>query len=187
MSGVLNLALEGLQRLRTNHQLTGTAPLKDRKADYLLRSDPAHYFFITYLSQDSHAMPIEKGMMFDIFTKWCHARDKTPISDQWFARKLKRLVPYAGEQRPRDGDRKRSWTGIDLDWEAIDKETSIKLDGPGGPGGPCIAAIAADHTRIEEAIEKKGGPGGPGGPDKKCAKGAEKRKSEALEAKFGKG
>ncbi len=187
MSGVLNLALEGLQRLRTNHQLTGTAPLKDRKADYLLRSDPAHYFFITYLSQDSHAVPIEKGVMFDIYAKWCHARDKTPISDQWFAKKLKRLVPYAGEQRPKDGDRKRSWTGIGLDWEALDKEESIKLDCPGGPGGPPFQAIAVVQTEIKGAIRKKGGLGGQGGHDDKMRNSAEKRKKKALNAKFGKG
>jgi putative DNA primase/helicase len=110
LSGILNLALEGLQRLRENHQLTGTTPLKERKADYIFRSDPAHYFFVRYLCQDSQAPPIEKGVLFDIYVNWCHAKDKTPISDQWFAKKLKRLVPYAAEERPRDGSsRKRSW------------------------------------------------------------------------------
>ena len=187
MSGVLNLALEGLQRLRTNHQLTGTAPLKDRKADYLLRSDPAHYFFITYLSQDSHAVPIEKGMLFDIFAKWCHARGLIPISDDWFGKKLKRLVPYASEIRTRDEGRKRSWTGIGLDWESLDKELSNSLDGPGGPPGPCIQAIAVEQTRIEEAIKEKGGPDGPGGPDEKHSEMRKKKEQEALEAKFGKG
>lgn len=124
LSGILNLALEGLQRLRENHQLTGTTPLKERKADYIFRSDPAHYFFVRYLCQDSQAPPIEKGVLFDIYVNWCHARDKTPISDRWFAKKLKRLVPYATEERPRAGDRKRCWIGIRLDWEAIDKECS---------------------------------------------------------------
>ena len=174
LSGILNLALKGLQRLRENHQLTGTTPLKERKADYIFRSDPAHYFFVRYLCQDSQAPPIEKGVLFDIYVNWCHAKDKTPISDQWFAKKLKRLVPYAAEQRPRAGDRKRNWIGIRLDWEAIDKECPA---GPTGPGGPGFQAIAGFQTEIKGAIEEYHGPVGPPGPDRNSTK--------ALAAKFG--
>lgn len=177
LSGILNLALEGLQRLRENHQLTGTSALKVRKADYLLRSDPAHFFFVTYLCQDSHAPPIEKGVLFDIYVNWCHAKGKTPISDQWFAKKLKRLVPYAAEQRPRAGDRKRNWIGIRLDWEAIDKECPA---GPGGPTGPPFQAIAVQQMIEEGAIEEKHGPAGPVGPTE-----LDRDSAKALAAKFG--
>ena len=179
LSGILNLALEGLLRLRVNHQLTGTLPLKERKADFLLRSDPAHYFFVTYLCQDSHAPPIEKGVLFDIYVAWCHAKDKTPISDQWFAKKLKRLVPYAAEERPRVGDRRRNWIGIRLDWEAIDKECSYDIAGPGGPTGPLFTAIPVQTSIVIEGIEEKHGPAGPGGPAEFTPK------SNALTAKFG--
>jgi len=173
LSGILNLALEGLQRLRENHQLTGTTPLKERKADYIFRSDPAHYFFVRYLCQDSQAPPIEKGVLFDIYVNWCHAKDKTPISDQWFAKKLKRLVPYAAEQRPFAGNRRRSWIGIRLDWEAIDREGGS----PPSPSSPPFQAIAGFQTEIKGAIEENHGLDGLAGPDRDSAK--------ALDAKFG--
>ena len=166
ISGILNLALEGLQRLRENHQLTGTSSLKERRADYLLRSDPAHYFFGRYLCQDSHAPPLEKGVLFDIYVNWCHARGITPISDQWFAKKLKRLVPYAAEQRPSAGDRKRNWIGIRLDWEAIEKEYPT---GPGSPTSPPFQAIATQQTLEKKAIGKYPGLGGLAGRDKSLA------------------
>ena len=196
ISGILNLALEGLKRLRENHQLTGTSSLKDRKADYLLRSDPAHYFFVTYLCQDSQAPEIEKGVLFDIYVNWCHARDKTPISDQWFAKKLKRLVPYAAEQRSYAGDRKRSWIGVRLDWEAIDREctkTGIKMSEPGQSGQSTLPLTPSPTSEINSAIEEKGGLDGLGGLPKKERKKLSldekraKEKTEALAAKSGKG
>ena len=167
ISGILTLALEGLKRLRENHQLTGTLPLKERKADFLFRSDPAHFFFVTYLCQDSHAPPLEKGVLFDIYANWCHVKGKTPISDQWFAKKLKRLVPYAAEQRPSAGDRKRNWIGIRLDWEAIDKEC------PGSPTSPPFQAISSQQTLEKRTIEEKHGLDGLAGRD------------ASLDAKFG--
>jgi len=167
ISGILNLALEGLQRLRENHQLSGTSSLKERKADYLLRSDPAHYFFGRYLCQDSHAPSLEKGVLFDIYVNWCHARGITPISDQWFAKKLKRLVPYAAEQRPSAGDRKRNWAGIRLDWEAIDK------DCPTSPTSPPFSPYTAQKTLEKIAIGENHGLDGLAGRD------------ESLTAKFG--
>lgn len=151
ISGILTLALEGLKRLRENHQLTGTSSLRERRADYLLRSDPAHYFFDKYLCQDSHAPPLEKGVLFDIYVNWCHAKSITPISDQWFAKKLKRLVPYAAEQRPSAGNRKRNWIGIRLDWEAIEKEC------PTSPTSPPFPALYTEQTEIKTTIEEKHG------------------------------
>jgi len=196
ISGILNLALEGLQRLRENHQLTGTSSLKERKADYLLRSDPAHYFFVTYLCQDSQAPEIEKGVLFDIYVNWCHAKGITPISDQWFAKKLKRLIPYAAEQRSYAGDRKRSWIGVRLDWEAIDREcseTGMKMSTPGQSTQSTLPHTPSHTSETNGAIEGKVGLDGLGGlPQKDHEKSSsgerrEKERVAALEAKSGKG
>jgi len=130
-SGILNLAIEGLKKLRNQSQLTGEKSIKDKRIDYVFRSDPAQYFFDKFLEHDVNAPNIPKSVLYDSYVKFCHSIDKIPIADSTLAKKLKRLVSYAGESRTHDNDKRVTvWTGIGFDFALFEAE----ITGQGGQG-----------------------------------------------------
>jgi len=147
-SGILNLALEGLKRLRTQGHLTGEKSIDEKRNDYIRRSDPAQYFFERFLIHDPQAEPIKKSILYDIYVKYCHHLGTIPIADSTFGKKIKRLVPYAGESKPREGDQRITvWTGIGIDYIAYDKEVN---PGHSGQGGHSISPITDLQGRLVE-------------------------------------
>jgi putative DNA primase/helicase len=122
-SGILNIALEGLKRLRSQGQLTGESTITKKRLDYIKRSDPAHYFFERFIEHDVQAPYFPKSYLYDFYVKFCHSINKVPIADQTFGKKMKRLVPYVGESRPHEGDKRVTvWTGLSFDQIEFDKE-----------------------------------------------------------------
>jgi len=147
-SGILNLALDGLKRLRKQGHLTGETTIDEKRSEYVRRSDPAQYFFERFLTHDTEAPTLRKSVLYDMYVKYCHFIGKVPIADTTFGKKVKRLIPYAGESKPREGDQRITvWTGIGLDYVLFDNE--IK-SGHGGQGGHRISAISDSQGRLDE-------------------------------------
>jgi putative DNA primase/helicase len=134
LSGILNMALEGLRRLREQGHLSGQPSIDEAKNDYIRRSDPAHYFFKEFLYQDSEAEQVPKQDLYDLYCRFAHATGTTPISYNYFNKKIKRLVPYTYDSRPRAGEDQRItvWNGIGIDRENL-KEV-IEENGQTGQG-----------------------------------------------------
>jgi putative DNA primase/helicase len=136
-SGLLNLALGGLKRLRSQGQLSGERSITEKRMDYIQRSDPAHYFFEKFMYQDPEAPFFPKSLLYDMYVKFANCLDKVAIADTTFAKKVKRLVPYVGESKPREGDQRVTvWTGFRFRQQEYDDE----LAGRGGRGGQGILA-----------------------------------------------
>lgn len=123
LSGILNLALDGLKRLLSQGCLSGEPTEQERRMDYIRRSDPAQYFFERFLSQDVKAPQIEKRDLYGCYVRFTHSLGETPVSEEWFAKKLRRLIPYASESRPREGDRRITvWDGVAFDRNSFEGE-----------------------------------------------------------------
>ena len=98
LSGLLNLALDGLDRLLSKGMFTGQQTTEDRKMDYMSRSNTAKYFMMKYVEQTlDPEYCITKGDLYEHYVYMCHGMGATPKSDNWFSRLMKRIVPYASE------------------------------------------------------------------------------------------
>ncbi len=117
LSGIFNAALEGWERLRSKRQLTGTKPIEDNTLYWTLKSDPAAYFCMQYLVHDTKYPDIKKAWLYDVYIKWSHTIDKTPISSSWLSRKLKIMVPFAEDASSSGGA--RYWKGFRVDEEKM--------------------------------------------------------------------
>ncbi len=135
-SGILNLVIESLKRLRDQGQLTGEQSVSQKRLDYIKRSDPAHYFFERFLFHDPEAPVIPKRDFYDMYVKYCRSQGNIPINNSRFGEKVKRLIPYSDEMRPREGDQRiMVWVGIGLNYELYDKEVRPGEVGQAGQGG----------------------------------------------------
>ena len=128
LSGLLNLAVEGYQRLRENGQLTGSKDPEMVRVEYLKNSDPAQYFGEIFLEQDSHARPILKSSLYEVYQRWCHNEKQVGVSTKVFFTRLRMVAPFLSEHQkayPRDSNgrqrRERCFVNTDLDVDGLKK------------------------------------------------------------------
>ena len=147
-SGILNIALKGLKRLRSQGQLTGEKTIYEKTMDFIQRSDSALYFFKRFITRNHLAADMPKAWFYSLYAKFCDAIDKTPVADSTFAKKIKRYVPYIGESRPRGGDQRVTvWTGFDFNQDEYDKEIGGQ-GGQGGQGSPAIELVKNEGQEL---------------------------------------
>lgn len=128
LSGLLNLAVEGYQRLRKNGMLTGAEEPEMVRIRYLKKSNPAKYFAETFLEQNTQAPPIIKSSLYEVYQRWCGSIKQTGISAQVFYTKIRTTANYISEQQkyhPRDENgrrrKERCFVNVDLDVDALNK------------------------------------------------------------------
>ena len=110
LSGLLNLALDGLERLLKRGRFTGEQNTEDRKMDYMKRSNTVKYFLAKYVTQNlDEDYYITKSNLYQNYVYMCHGLKAVPKSDNWFSRLMKRLVPYVVE----------GWEGKTTLWRGI--------------------------------------------------------------------
>lgn len=122
LSGILNLALEGWKRLRSQGNFTGDLSIGVKKEDYARESDTVKYFAMKYLKARVTASPTPKPWMYQFYQTVCQDIGKVPKHDRVFAKELRRYAPYIDERQTIVGGQKvRVWVGVELDSEAFNK------------------------------------------------------------------
>ena len=122
LSGLLNKALEALDTLLERGKFTNEGTIDERRVDYIKRSDPAHYFGITYMVQNtSPENYITKSQLYDNYVFMCRALDVIPTSPNWFSQNIKRYVTYLDEGWV---DKDRVWRGASVDLDNLNKLSS---------------------------------------------------------------
>jgi putative DNA primase/helicase len=153
LSGLLNRALAGLQRLRAKGQLTGEKKTEQKRKDYVRRSDTVKYFSL-FLEQDPTA-EVRVTEMYDWYIRLCHGIGKQPTNDSWFAQRLRMYVPYIEVRKRREasGDRRyRAWVGAQIQFDKLAAEGP---SGPGSPGSPGISNTLY-QLNLEREVGEKG-------------------------------
>jgi len=115
LSGLLNLALDGLQRVLTNAKFSYGKTVDQTQSYYLRASDPVYAFVEDCCELDSDAVT-SKDVLFEAFKNYCK-EGKTPlINRDSFAKALKNSPHFRVTlTRPTvDGERVHSWRGIKL-------------------------------------------------------------------------
>jgi P4 family phage/plasmid primase-like protien len=115
LPGLLNWALEGLDRLRKNHfRFTDPAACTRAKQDHLDDCNPARAF----LRDCCEAAPGEATFSADLyqaFERWCEQEGKTPLPASEFGKQVRRAYPVADAiKMKRAGKAERAWVGVRL-------------------------------------------------------------------------
>jgi putative DNA primase/helicase len=115
LSGFLNLALDGLQRLLINGKFSYHKTVDQTQSYYLRASDPVYAFVEDCCELDPDAIT-SKDELFDAFKNYCRENRTPLINRDSFAKALKnnphfRVTPT----RPLiDGERVHYWKGVKL-------------------------------------------------------------------------
>ena len=113
LSGLLNLALQGLRRLLEQGRFSHSKTTDEIREDYIRKSDPLAAFVMDCLEVDPEAW-VEKQTLYNAFTAYCRKQKLPAVSRDTFYKNLPKHVQVA-EYRPKvEGTRIRAFRGIKL-------------------------------------------------------------------------
>jgi len=127
LSGFLNWALEGLQRLRANRwNFSNSKSVEEVREEYIRKSSPIQAFIMDCLDVDSNnEMP--KKELFKEFLEYCKSKKLPAPSDQTFFKKLPRFVNITDTRPDIDGKRVPCFKGIRLKEEEGIRNAQAKI------------------------------------------------------------
>ena len=107
LSGILNRALDGLDRLRENGDISLPEDPDERLDLYEKHSDAIKAFKVDCLTNTSERSDeIRKERIYSAYTRYCEVNGEEPLTNQTFWRQLRRTTLDVETSRPRrDGDR----------------------------------------------------------------------------------
>jgi len=109
MSGILNWALDGLDRLMAQNRFSDDNTWQD--IEHIMKSSGKSVFsFIASMVQKDSEGYVDNGDLYKIYLDWCSMNSKEPENNNTFGKKFK---PSFGK-RVTDGKR-NGWSGIKLD------------------------------------------------------------------------
>ena len=125
LSGFLNMALDGLDRLRANGQFSYSKSVEDTTEYYLRVSDPV-YAFLQDCTEQSPVDYITKDDLYDAFVSYCTDGKLPVIKPNSFGRSLQNQITYKIKAtRPDlDGKRVQVWQGIKFSVKDV-KDVSV--------------------------------------------------------------
>jgi putative DNA primase/helicase len=98
LSGLLNLALAALQRLRKTGRFSSSKATDEIRQDYIRKSSPIAAFVMDCLAVDSDAFIVKKDL-FKVFAAYCRERKIPCVTETTFFKNLPQHVAVA-EVRP---------------------------------------------------------------------------------------
>jgi len=115
LSGLLNLALKGLQRLWSKDGFSYNKTVEDIAERYTMLSDPILSFVNEQCELDGDAT-IDKQILYESFAQYCQDRQIPTISKESFGRNLKNspTLKIGSTRSSSDGHRAYCWRGIKI-------------------------------------------------------------------------
>lgn len=112
LSGVLNLAVEGIQRLAARGYLCGEKTTHEKRMDYIKRSDSVQYFADKYVSKwktGDDVAGISVSKMYGLYVTVTDHLGLVPLSQLKFSRDIVRYIPYADKEKEKNEDDRILW------------------------------------------------------------------------------
>jgi len=114
LSGLLNWALDGRQRLIEQGRFTKSQTAEEIQILYEEMSDPVTAF-IKYCVDQENEDVVSKDLMYAAYHGFCRMKGYSPLLKNVLTGELKPRIPNMGEGRRKiSGRRKMCWTGISL-------------------------------------------------------------------------
>lgn len=125
LSGLLNVALQGLERLLDKHHYS-YEPSPDEVAEKYRKSSDAIFAFIEDECESASDAWISKAVLYDTFIDYCDKNNLSRLGKEAFGRMLKNTPNAHVESRRHriDGILTWGWEGIHL---AEEKESEIDM------------------------------------------------------------
>ena len=123
MSGLLNWALEGLKRLRTQGEFTNTVPTDELREMYQKMANSVASFAMEILEHDSYGW-IEKDILYDIYMRYCKKNEIPAKYKAVFLKDLPRFIEVREERRTIEGRRVHGISGVNISSEKIEEHLS---------------------------------------------------------------
>jgi len=114
LSGILNRALRGLERLATNEAFTLPQSVIETKKVYIRSNDNVRVFVDECVVVNTSGT-IPKNGFRTVYKNWCDSYGERDVSDKALKEALKQIVPNLDEWR-KDKTSPRCWLGIE--WSA---------------------------------------------------------------------
>jgi len=124
LSGLLNKALDGFDRLTTNKGFRASSNLEELRINWLRKANSFNAFCLDNLKQDFDA-EISKKWLRKKYQEYCKSNESRGVSDKVIVRTLQEL--FGADDRQEYGTGNRYWTGINWLKEEM-KEPQKKLD-----------------------------------------------------------
>jgi len=120
LSGLLNFALDGLDRVLENHRFTGERSVNEKSELWEKESDPIANFIDSWCIEDEDTV-IPKKILYNAYLKFCKENQLSHEQLGQFTKKLD-SKGYPQSRKGQRGDRFFCYEGITIDDEEILKE-----------------------------------------------------------------
>ena len=105
LPGILNWAIVGLSRLRSQRDFTESAVMQEAIQDYREEMNPAKVFLQEHC--EAHAdTSIRSSVLYRFYRKWTEDNGYHPLSNRVFGREVKRAFPQCSRKQRNDGGSK---------------------------------------------------------------------------------
>jgi putative DNA primase/helicase len=121
LSGVLNWALDGLDRLRANGDFSDSSATDTAKDRFRVEVDSVAAYVDECCEWDPRAR-VKRQVIYDLYTAWCRRNGRRPVSVQNFGGGLRRAADAVGAELDNGQTRvkkDRVWVGVgvrDVPW-----------------------------------------------------------------------
>jgi putative DNA primase/helicase len=187
-SGILNRAIEGLKRVQARLDSRGRFDpqglFSNSKEEWRMRSDPIRQFVLA-TRETGDGQEVDGRVLYHDYVVWCQENDETPVTDNTFGKRLRRvplpgpLVHVSQHERKRvAGNDVWVYTGIGgpkgvASQNGLFAQTTLAPPGPGNefPGKPVLTSdgVSTSENRrpslvvASQTLPKRGGVGLGGG------------------------
>jgi putative DNA primase/helicase len=145
LPGILNWALDGLDRLRKRGRFAEPAASIEAKLRMLYASEPVRGFVEEKCTLDPTA-GIDKATLYPLYAEYCKTTGTHPLAANKFAERLHYLFPTVAPSKrsARDGSRPPIFAGLRLNDRELVKVFKIDLDAFNFGGKPVDVLILDD-------------------------------------------
>ena len=127
LAGLLNWALEGLERILENEQFTHTTSRDEIEQKWIRETDSLRAFLDTAVETKTDAWTAKEDF-YNLYKKFCSEHNIYNVKKGQVTKRLPTLLPSTGQFRPElDGDRVYCWENLEID-ESFIKENSYVQD-----------------------------------------------------------
>lgn len=121
LSGLLNLALNGLERLQTQGRFSRSVSTEETREQYIRMSDSVGAFCMDKLETDSEN-DIPKKVLYSVYCEYCRDNKLPAVSENTFHKKIHKYVRVRDNRPVIDGKQVYCWRGINWIDETIEPE-----------------------------------------------------------------
>lgn len=134
LSGILNWAIKGLQRLLEKEQFSTDGAASDTKNKWIMQSDTLAAFVDRCVSTKAGSK-IKCSKFFEHYSRFCKENGMTPHDDRTVGKRLQKLIPKARKERKMiDGERDYYYMNVVVESKRKDDVVAFVEENDDGDG-----------------------------------------------------